>query len=69
LETGYIRFKPELVNYLKGIPWNKINKSHRNNYAAAVEEVLSTLDDSIKKQIRDEVETIFDQLSALRLIR
>jgi len=67
---GRIRYDEELISYFGGIPWKKINKAHKNNYAEAVNEILNGLNDpALITKIRDLVDDIFTQIENLKLER
>lgn len=67
--TGRIAFDNNLMGYFQGIPWNEINKAHKNNYGASVDEILGTLDPELTRKIRSEVESIYVQIGNLNLVR
>ncbi|HLO57574.1 MAG TPA: hypothetical protein VK179_02450 [Bacteroidales bacterium] len=64
-----LKVDPEIIPYFKSIPWNSLNKSFKNNYALAVESVLSGMQKDISEKIRKESDSVFEQLKALNLYR
>ena len=37
---GKLEYNPDIVRMFKGICWNKLNKEHKRDYQAAVQEVM-----------------------------
>lgn len=58
-----------IIPLFEKIHWNKLNKVHKNNYSSAVNEILAGFDNGISDRIRKEVDSIFNQLTKLKLIR
>ncbi len=67
--TGMISIDRGIIRYFKDIPWNTLNKAHKNNYRAAVEEVLAPLNPDVQYHIREEVKRIYDRISEMVLVR
>jgi len=69
LVLGQIPHNSQIATNLKGIPWKKLNKQHKNNYDNAVEASLQELKaNGIDTQaIRDQAQEIFTKLEALGL--
>jgi hypothetical protein len=62
-----IRFNGEIVHHFKDIPWNALNKAHKNDYPAVVNKVLSEIEDKKEVElITREVESIYRQLESLK---
>ncbi len=40
--TGRISYDPNVAQLLKGIPWKNINQKHKNDYDAAIDEVMNS---------------------------
>ncbi len=64
-----INLDEDILPHFKDINWHNLNKQFKNNYAQAVEFVLSqrSMEESVK--IREETDRILEQLSKLNLIR
>lgn len=71
LATGKIAFRPEIANPLAGIAWKDLNTKFKKDYSKAVQSVLESIEvggGNINK-IKEEVESIYAQLSQLKLER
>lgn len=66
---GILKYDPEIARLLSGIPWKEINKRFRNDYAAAVDSVLSSLKENgvDAEKIRREAASIWEQVRNLSL--
>jgi hypothetical protein len=68
--TGKIRFNDQIIPHFKDIPWNTLNKSAKNDYAAVVNKLLSGIGDKKEvDKIISGVENIYKQLADLKLER
>jgi hypothetical protein len=66
---GTLKYDQETARLLSGIPWKEINKRFRNDYAAAVDYVLSSLKEkgADAEKIRREAASIWKQVHGLSL--
>jgi hypothetical protein len=64
-----ISFKEDIIPHFKDINWHKLNKQFKNNYAQAVDFVLSQRSTEESVKIREETDRILEQLEKLNLIR
>ncbi len=67
--SGEINYNESLLEPMRAIKWKDINQKHKNNYAAAVEEVLECLATKgvDNDWIRSEVVGIYNQVKELKL--
>ncbi len=67
--VGRVAYDVSVAQMLKGIPWKDINQKYKNNYNAAIQQVLAQLSgqgtDTTK--ITAEVERIYTVVSELRI--
>lgn len=67
MALGRIRYDEGIIFHFRDIPWKSLNAAHKNNYAAAVNEVLTRLNDpALVKRIRESVDEVFKQIEALQ---
>jgi hypothetical protein len=71
LETGRIAFDRAAAEALAGVPWHALNKKHKRDYDAAVEQVLSEVSGrgGDADAIRAEASRIYAALAELVLER
>tara|TARA_R110000868_G_scaffold11516_7_gene56422 strand:- start:11702 stop:12181 length:480 start_codon:yes stop_codon:yes gene_type:complete len=71
IEQGKISVDRELVNCLKGVNWNALNKRHKRDYDAAIEEVLEEVarGNVDPEEVRSEAKRAFDELLVLDIGR
>lgn len=69
--TGRISYDESVAQLLKGIPWKDINQRHKNDYDAAISEVLSELQENGVEtdKITTEVTRIYEMVLQLRIGR
>ena len=68
---GKLEYRPETARKLAGVPWKEINTRFRRDYGKAVESVLEGIaaNGGDAEEIIREVDSIYEQLSKLRLER
>jgi hypothetical protein len=66
---GKLDYKTEVANLLADVPWKKINRQFRNDYAKAIDSVLDSLEakGTPRKVVTAEVDRITAQIENLRL--
>ena len=65
-----INYNKTIIEYFKGIPWNKMNKAYKNNYSLVVEIILNKIENkSDVESIRNEVNNIYKQIGELHLVK
>jgi len=72
LASGVIDYDHQVATWLADIPWKDINTKHKNNWSAAVEEVLHQVEGergADTARIRAEVARIYTEIKALKLER
>jgi len=67
--TGKIIYDSNIIRHFSGIPWNKLNKEHKNNYSAVADGILNKMKPEDSNKIKEAAENIFNQLSELNLVR
>jgi hypothetical protein len=71
MNIGHITYDKSVAARLKGILWKDINQRHKNNYDAAIDEVLDELrkNDVETGEITTEIARIYEQVLALNVSR
>lgn len=71
LKLEILPFRPEVCGALRDVPWKAINKKHKNNYANAVDEVLSErlTETGSRQDIETYIDEVFAKLISLDLSR
>ena len=71
LKLGVLPFKSEDCRALKDVPWKTINKKHKNDYRAAVDEVLSQRmpEQAHRAAFENYIDEVFEELKSLELSR
>lgn len=69
--TGRISYNESVAQLLKGIPWKDINQRHKNDYDAAISEVLNELQKNGVEtdKITTEVTRIYETVLQLQIGR
>jgi hypothetical protein len=69
LATGALLYDPEVARPLAGVPWKTINDRFKRDYEQAVDAVLQDVEAAggDRAAIAAQVDTIYEQLAALRL--
>jgi hypothetical protein len=67
--SGRISYDKSVAEMLKGIPWKDINQRHKNDYDAAIGEVLESMKKSGVKteKITTETARIYDDIVSLKI--
>lgn len=67
LATGVLPYDARLAKLMAGIRWKDLNTRYKNDFEAAVEEVLGTLDEQDADELRAYVADLAAKTAALRL--
>lgn len=71
MHLGELKYSNELIEPLGGVVWKDLNTKHKNDYAAAVAEVLQALEAKGVEvsQIQKGVQDIYAQIQELKLLK
>lgn len=67
MKIGVLDFEPRLGELLKGVVWKDINQKFKNDFAKALEHILSPLTPEQKQNLETFAANISAQLAALNL--
>lgn len=71
MKIGEIKHSEILLSPLRGVVWKDLNTKHKNDYAAAVAEVMQKLKDEgvNTEEIENGVQAIYAQVKELKLLK
>jgi hypothetical protein len=71
MKVGELKYSDKLLTPLRGVVWKDLNTKHKNDYAAAVAEVLQNLKDEgvNTEEVEKGVQTIYAQVKELKLLK
>lgn len=60
-----LSFDKSILKYFSKIPWNKLNKEYKRDYAKVLNLILDKYDDEIKKTIHTSISKVYKELEQL----